>query len=1258
MGVLTGSTATNLAALAGKTALGQPVTVLTWQPEEYNSLRLAVQGIDSLAVPLAGGTMTGALTLSGAPSSNLHAATKLYVDGLISGLGATYYTETEVDGLIAGLDSTYATDSALAAAISSLSSVYQPKDGQLDSLSALSEPPGDRISFWDVSGMGFNWLEVGTGLQIVGTTLSVTGGGSEVGALSDLSDVLLDTPTIGQHFIYNGTKWANRGLLASDIPVITLAKISDAGALAALNTVANAQVASGAAIAYSKLALTASIVNGDIVSMAASKLTGALPAISGASLTALNASELTAGTIPDARFPATLPSLNGSALTNLSATNIATGSLALARIAPLTASRAVVSDGSGLLSAATVTATELGYLSNVTSAIQTQLNAKLASASVGATVQAWDADLDALAALSSTGVAKRTATNTWSVGALSLSDMVAAGSTGYIQYNNGGVPGAEAAFMYDSSTNTLSVDKLTLAANGVLTLGSAVLADTNSGEYLKISPKSATANGGFFIFENDNQANYLGASPPGGHTPGSLADGQAVFSIYARTDPTNNYWNAITRYGANNPDAASPWKPMYETGAEGWYADDGTQTEGRHLYCWDFNKGWAIWHLNEEESADTFQWNGNLTVTIGKLAGDITAAGSLNLLSTHHASANNDTINLKLGPSGSRITAGQYKHVSGAVSLDLGPNTLKFGSAIGTTDISFVRSGAATLAMTGTLNATGLQVGGTAVSLAGHTHTAANVTDFSTAADARIAAAVGVSVQALDADLTALAALDATAGYLVKTAANTYARRTLTGTTNQVSITNGDGTTGNPVLSTPQDIHTSATPRFGALGIGGAAAAGGIKLYGSSSGSLAITVAATAAQPGNNNSPILLSTAGAISFPTGTPDGTKFLRDDGTWQAAAGSGSVATDAIWDAAGDLAVGTGADTAARLAKGTALQYLRTNSGATALEWAAFSILNADINASAAIAYSKLALTGSIVNADIGASAAIAYSKLSLGTSIVNADINGSAAIAYSKLNLATSIVNADVSTSAAIAYSKLNLATSIVNADVSTSAAIAYSKLNLATSILNADVSASAAIAYSKLNLTGAIVNADISSSAAIAISKLASQTVRESILRSVIPGTSGNVWQEPYTISATNDFFGHSVYVFADTATKDALYGYYDVPMNYSTSGTVKVYVIWTSTATTNNVVWEFAYRGVAGDDTTSLDQTTAAETLSVTDAAPGAANRRLITSVTLTASNLAAGGSMEWKLSRDGTSGSDTMAASAYVHGLVFEYTT
>jgi hypothetical protein len=44
-------------------------------------------------------------------------------------------------------------------------------------------------------------------------------------------------------------------------------------------------------------------------------------------------------------------------------------------LAPLTANRAIASNGSGELTASTVTATELGYLSGVTSSIQTQINA-------------------------------------------------------------------------------------------------------------------------------------------------------------------------------------------------------------------------------------------------------------------------------------------------------------------------------------------------------------------------------------------------------------------------------------------------------------------------------------------------------------------------------------------------------------------------------------------------------------------------------------------------------------------------------------------------------------------------------------------------------------------------------------------------------------------------------------------------------------------------------------------------------------------
>jgi hypothetical protein len=67
--------------------------------------------------------------------------------------------------------------------------------------------------------------------------------------------------------------------------------------------------------------------------------------------------------------------------------------------------------------------------------------------------------------------------------------------------------------------------------------------------------------------------------------------------------------------------------------------------------------------------------------------------------------------------------------------------------------------------------------------------------------------------QPLDADLTNLAGLDATAGYLVKTGANTHTRRTLTGTAQEIAVTNGDGTTGNPVFSL-------AAPTIGGSGSG------------------------------------------------------------------------------------------------------------------------------------------------------------------------------------------------------------------------------------------------------------------------------------------------------------------------------------------------------------------------------------------------------------------------------------------------------
>lgn len=84
---------------------------------------------------------------------------------------------------------------------------------------------------------------------------------------------------------------------------------------------------------------------------------------------------------------------------------------------------------------------------------------------------------------------------------------------------------------------------------------------------------------------------------------------------------------------------------------------------------------------------------------------------------------------------------------------------------------------------------------------------------------------------------------------------------------------------------------------------------------------------------------------------------------------------------------------------------------------------NIVNANIKAGAAIAYSKLALTNSIVNADIATAAAIAYSKLTLTGAIKNADIAAGTGIDYSKLNLLASIQNGDIASGAGIAVNKL-------------------------------------------------------------------------------------------------------------------------------------------------------------------------------------------------------------------------------------------
>lgn len=123
---------------------------------------------------------------------------------------------------------------------------------------------------------------------------------------------------------FNGTI-IQQSLSVSDTSTIDLTLAADVlSADIVAGSITNSMINASAAIAYSKLNLTGSILNADINASAA---------------------------------------------------------IAYSKLATLTTGRALVSDGSGFVSVSAVTSTELGYVSGVTSSIQTQLNGKIAPAS-------------------------------------------------------------------------------------------------------------------------------------------------------------------------------------------------------------------------------------------------------------------------------------------------------------------------------------------------------------------------------------------------------------------------------------------------------------------------------------------------------------------------------------------------------------------------------------------------------------------------------------------------------------------------------------------------------------------------------------------------------------------------------------------------------------------------------------------------------------------------------------------------------------